>query len=789
MMRRPILMGFGRRDIPRQVADPGGKRKFDDRGVALVITLLLLFLVSALGLAAVLSSSSDLLINGYYGNYRGSFYAADSGLNIARQSMQNYLAGIVPNGTTWNSGWINCSGSSQPITSVTWTNSYSSSTSVTGSSATSPAAVQNSWAESFKITSGGFTNSAGAFTSTPPPCVPTSTGTGAPYVTYTIPYSLTSVGSASGSEQASVTENGSFVLVISTQGSNKVVDASFSAFGAYIGNFPACNGSSLAYGTITGPVYANGEWNLGANGTYTFTDPVNQTGPAFSFYDGGTCYNSATVPYTDSNKTKFNPNFNAGFNLNQTAIQLPANSYSQRWAVLDGLGCGESNNSTCGSIPPTLPNPPSNTDMNNNHMQNAAQNNTAANLYYNTTSGTAATSGVFLPFTCTGSTCSLTPTAGGIYVEDTSGQATSLTLTAVTSGMYSSSTFPTSSQCTAASCEAIQVQQTGSSSTGSSAVTAGSANCTYSNYQYTCNATYTKTTPTTTPTTVTNITIDPTSNVTTSQTYVQTATSTLTQTANAQCKGYSQCTPSAPGSNSYNSGSTSNSSSNGTATDLTLTGVPTMSTSLGTPATNSCTAAASGACAETMIYVDGPVSISGPSSGAAVQNNAMLTVTANGNITQTGNLLYATEPVTTSGSSLDSLVSLPTSASYQVLGLFTANGEFVMTPSSGSTLETDASIAVISSSTSCGSNCGKIATGTNFNTWTNVGGRAENSINSVGFNTGNVYFDQRFKQWSNFAPPWFPQTAIGQKDLTNVLTTNQTYKVQRVQWYSSTGGQ
>jgi hypothetical protein len=189
-----------------------------------------------------------------------------------------------------------------------------------------------------------------------------------------------------------------------------------------------------------------------------------------------------------------------------------------------------------------------------------------------------------------------------------------------------------------------------------------------------------------------------------------------------------------------------------------------------------------------MVYVNGDVSISGPSSGAAVQNNAMLTVTANGDITQTGNLLYATEPVTTSGSSLDSLVSLPSNAKYQVLGLFTANGEVIFTPS-GNTLETDASIAVISSSGSCGSNCGKIATGNNFNTWTNVGGRAENSINSVGFNTGNVYFDQRFKQWSNFAPPWFPQTAIGQNDLTNVLVTNQTYSVQRVQWYSSTGGQ
>ncbi len=788
MMRRSILSSSGRNENQCCGVNPGATGTLKDRGVALVITLLLLLLVSALGLAAVLSSSSDLLINGYYGNYRGSFYAADAGLSVARQSMQTYLAGLVPNGTTWNAGWINCSGSNQPIPSATWSNSYSSSTNLTGSSATSPAVVTNSWPESFKITTGSF----GTLT-----CTPTSTGTGAPYVTYTIPYSLTSVGSATGTEQASVSENGSFVLVISTQGSNKVVDTSFSAFGAYIGSFPACNGSSLAYGTITGPVYANGEWNLGSGGSYTFTDPVNQTGSAFSFYDGSTCYHSTTVPYTDSKGTKFNPNFQAGFNLNQSTIQLPANSYSQMWAVLDGLGCGENNGSTCGSIPPTLPSQPTALQMNTYNMQNADQANAAANLYYNTTTSTAATSGVYIPYTCTGSTCSLTPNAGGIYVEDTSGKPTNLTLTAVTSGMYSSTTFPTSTQCTTSSCQAVQVTQTGSSTTGSATVSqTGSTSCTttthHSSTTTTCTANFTQSQATATPTTVTNITIDSSSNLTTAQTYVQTSTATSTQTASNSCEvsGSGGCTVTAPsfGSCSGSGCSTTTTTSNGSATDLTLAGVPTMSTSLGTPSTNSCTSSASGACAESMIYVDGSATITGPSSGAAVQNNSMLTVTANGNITQTGNLLYSTEPVTTSGSSLDSLKSLPTSAMYQVLGLFTANGEVVFTPST-SNLETDASIAVISSSSSCGSSCGKIATGTNFNTWTNVGGRAENSINSVGFSTGNVYFDQRYKQWNNFAPPWFPQTAIGENDLTNVLTTNQTFSVQRVQWYSSTGGQ
>src|SRR5215831_3827701 len=58
-----------------------------ERGVALITTLLLLMLLTALIVAMAWSSRSDMLINGYYRNFRGSFYAADSGVNIVRQSI------------------------------------------------------------------------------------------------------------------------------------------------------------------------------------------------------------------------------------------------------------------------------------------------------------------------------------------------------------------------------------------------------------------------------------------------------------------------------------------------------------------------------------------------------------------------------------------------------------------------------------------------------------------------------------------------------------------------------
>ena len=78
------------------------KQHYGDHGFALVFTLLLLSMMSLMALAMVFSSTSDMLINGYYRNARGSFYAADSGLNIARQQLQDQIVAQVPSTFTTN---------------------------------------------------------------------------------------------------------------------------------------------------------------------------------------------------------------------------------------------------------------------------------------------------------------------------------------------------------------------------------------------------------------------------------------------------------------------------------------------------------------------------------------------------------------------------------------------------------------------------------------------------------------------------------------------------------------
>src|SRR5580704_11763186 len=73
--------------------------KANSRGMALVTTLLLLSLMVAMTLAMVIAVTSDSLITRYYRNFRASFYAADSGLNAARQYMLDQLEANIATGS------------------------------------------------------------------------------------------------------------------------------------------------------------------------------------------------------------------------------------------------------------------------------------------------------------------------------------------------------------------------------------------------------------------------------------------------------------------------------------------------------------------------------------------------------------------------------------------------------------------------------------------------------------------------------------------------------------------
>jgi Tfp pilus assembly protein PilX len=321
-----------------------------NRGVALIITLLLLSLITVLTLSMVIATTSDTLIDGYYRNARGSFYAADSGINAVRQYMINQMSSDVPSPFTTFSSPISSANESAIMTAI------GNSSSGFGSFRSFLGSQTGSWPGSFKVnydstcaTTGGttcptymtlpanctvhYTSSAGTL----PTCYAAGNGT-ATWYQLSYPYKITVTGQSSSGELNTIEEQGTLFLTVTINTSTNT-KTNFAAWGMFIDQSAICNGGTLVGGTITGPVFTNGAWNFGTTPVgYIFTDPVGSAN-ANAGYQFGSCYQSPASQYTSGSQT-IKPNFKSGFNPNQPAIPLPTDSYNQKEAVIDSLGNG-----------------------------------------------------------------------------------------------------------------------------------------------------------------------------------------------------------------------------------------------------------------------------------------------------------------------------------------------------------------------------------------------------------------------------------------------------------------
>lgn len=359
------------------------QRKKKQQGVALITTLLLLMLMTGLSLAMVLSVRSDMLINGYYRNFRGSFYAADSGLNVARQAMRDQVVAAIP---------TSFSITNQPIPPGTDVNVRTFLLNTYGGgfqSFTGQGSAAASWPGTFKLTNASFTLASCSViggTKTATCAAPAGPVTG---YSYLYNYSLTAQGRAQGTQSATMSDRGSVIVNATLIPTNS--KTSFAAWGMFIDQSPECNGSTLVPGTITGPVFTNGAWNFGTSGSYIFTDPVGSVSPTEGYQFNGTCKEvSGDVPVKSGNTT-IDPQFQAGLQQGQPSVPLPTNDFNQKRAVLDGMG--------------TNSNPVTASDL-----HNALKN--VSGISY---PSSGASSGVYLPYqTVDGQP---TITGGGIYVE------------------------------------------------------------------------------------------------------------------------------------------------------------------------------------------------------------------------------------------------------------------------------------------------------------------------------------------------------------------------------------
>lgn len=310
-----------------------------ERGIALLITLGLLALLGAASLAVIFLTSSDAMINGYYRNYRGSFYAADSGINVVVEAMKDAVA---------NSANTSVTGATPPLP-ISGTLVSAGATGTAGPATTVAAAYAPYVASPYIIGDNGSWNSQFQLTAAPTLSTPTygysidcsgdascpGDGTGVYTWNFQYPYQITVKGQSSGSEAEEITETG--VIQYSFSPGSKASGGlpSFSKWAGFIDQFTLCD-AALVPGTSYGPFFTNGSWNFGnyTSPGYTFEGAVGQQGSQVGYINGGCTKGGVTAP-----RGFHQPTFAQGFQINQSKIDEPADSYNQEEAVIDGKGC------------------------------------------------------------------------------------------------------------------------------------------------------------------------------------------------------------------------------------------------------------------------------------------------------------------------------------------------------------------------------------------------------------------------------------------------------------------
>ena len=658
-----------------------------ERGIALISALLATTVLLALGMAIVFSATVDTVTTKSQRVGEQAFYAADTGLALARRSlitaMSEELTKIV-NGTAtygqngtgyYQIGATPADGSFPTVLIVPdpdispsyqfYTNVYARAQQlVTNATSDSTYSTYSSVAGStFTVV---FRPLSGTVDFSPVPTDPSTAGEAIKFR-----YSIQVTGTTGAGGSSTVDETGRIsmnVNLMNTAAPGSPRNFSFSGFGAFFDNGDTASNMYLATGTFSGPVHTNTHFAFNHNNGVTFRNVVSQVDNYIRYDSLDFSLGHLALPIADMTGIDISSEGYKKTNL----VPLPGNNFSQEYAVINGTG-----------------------------------------ITLKKTDGTP----IDPPATL--------PSSGGTAVLDSAGKVTPEAL-AVNLRNAAGSVPPISSGKLNGGSDAVYISSgDGTSITGAGIYVQGDA----TDIQLYSNGTDQVYVVKQTSGVITTITVSPTNNRTTM--------------------------------------------SDTTGKSKTYTGVPTDKSDNAHPQPG------------VSLYVKGNInSLRGGFDSTTGKNVAGLasgtrvTVTAQGDITITGDLTYASPVVDSQGLPVTNY-----NAIQNVLGLFTNNGNVNLAPNpyynsdSALSLQVHAAIVAFNSDTSDdnGGIDGSITyTGSSLSStdkWTLVGSRVQAKINNIGYATRNVYFDQRFSG-GGFRPPFFPGTTytLGTTSVPGVIS-------------------
>jgi Tfp pilus assembly protein PilX len=633
-------------------------RNDGERGMALVTALLATTMMLGIGLAVVMSATTDNSTTRVQRVGNQAFFAADAGIGIARRSLAQALTeqiNLMKSGSLAFYRDNPSAGAGQfPDVQVMPPISTSSSFYQNVITRTNQLSVTTARAQKFDQLNGTkFSVS-----------VPQLSGNVALHVAdafnateiTVIRYLIKVTGETSSGGSATVNETGriSINLTLAAAGGPGARNFKFSGFGAFFDNGDTQATAPLASGTFSGPVHTNTHFAFLSNRSVTFRNIVSQVDSQIRYDNTSTTSPNHSIP--TGNITGINIS-SEGYKTTDP-VPLPDNNFSQEYAVINSTGITDKKSDGSPVDPPAVV--PKDSSGNPIPVFDSAGRVTASVLAENlrdernnkpvtNTSGTDLVDGVYV--SSNGSAIA----GAGIYVE---GDASDLQVYADTDG------------------DQVYV------------ITQGSK--------------------------VTTIRTDFTNNQT-------------TITSGSHSQTYS-----------------------GVFTDKSDPANPKPGVSL---------------------FVDGQISSlrggkNGSTNRPAVASATRMTITAQRDITVTGDLKYTNAVANIDGTPVSNIDSVQ-----NVFGIFTNDGNLNLAPNSnyvsgpGIGLEINAAVITFNKNTSNDGGqiegsivyTGSATPGTN-DRWRLVGSRVQSKINSIGYNYRDIFFDTRYSG-GTFSPPFFPGTS------------------------------
>ncbi|HVG18737.1 MAG TPA: pilus assembly PilX N-terminal domain-containing protein [Blastocatellia bacterium] len=649
-----------------------------ERGIALVTSLLVTTMLLALGLAVTFSATTDTVITKSQRVGEMAFYAADTGLSIARRALLTalteevddirkgkahygqgdtgyYYIGNTPSG----GGFPDVQIIPDPDSAGAQDYQFYKNVYAKANKLISDAVSDSSFDQYRKINGANIKVKIRPLSGSVDPINPAVTN---PSQAIKFRYSIQATGTTDAGGNSTVDETGRIsidVTLASSSSPGTDRDFSFSGFGAFFDNGDTTANSALASGTFSGPVHTNTHLAFFSSRSVTFRDTVSQV-DGYIRYDS-TDFNQGHISLPSKDMAGIDIS-SQGYNKVKK-VPLPTNNFSQEYAVINGTGITDRKSDGTPVDPPAaLPR-----DLLGNLLP------------------------VLDPLTGR-----VTATALGVNLRDSANKPVSA-LTGKLNGGSDGVFIPSAD---------------GSTITGAGIYVQGNA----SDIQlYTSG---------------------------TDQVYAIKQASGRVTTVTV----------------SYATNRTTISDSTGKST--TFTGVPTDKSNPKNPVPGA------------SLFVTGNInSLRGgfdATTGknvAAIAPKTAMTITAQGDITITGDLKYANAVLDSQGLPVQNVNSVQ-----NVLGIFTNDGNVNLAPnpnynaSKGLTLEVNAAIAAFNADASNdgGGIEGSIVyagatTPGSSDKWTLVGSRVQSKINNIGYANRNIYFDVRFSG-GTFRPPFFPGT-------------------------------